>query len=441
MAGSAIRGFLRDERGGYTVWSLVWFILYLAIGGLSVDISDAYRNQSLLQSTADAAALAGAIALPDTDEAVAQALAYAAENMDPASHGQVLVDREVIVGTWDIATETFTGGGVEPNAVRVITRRDARNGNPVAMNFLRVLALFGARTEWDVSTEAIAIRYVPKCINEGMIALDNVDTQSNNEYHHYICLHGQNGGVAVRQGNTFEPGVQVSMGDLDDLFVPDMDGNTGLAEALIEGDVWPKDIAALDSIIEILRNLDTTYHPAYDFMFRADGYGGIDHPNRVRSNTLPNTLAPYTVYEINCNGQLRLPADAIVSNVVIIAGCRVHSAANLTLQDVAIVSTATGGGGSAIHMAAQTSLGAADDCSAGGGVELYARGDVQIAAQGDFHGLRIVSAGNVQFTARNVGIHGMSVQAVNIDFTSENRFGLCTGNVPGAFTWHYRLVR
>lgn len=34
-----------------------------------------------------------------------------------------------------------------------------------------------------------------------------------------------------------------------------------------------------------------------------------------------------------------------------------------------------------------------------------------------------------------------SVQAVNIDFTSRNEFGLCSGNVPGPYTWHYRLVR
>jgi len=46
--------FLRDESGGYTIWSLIWFSLYVAMGGLAVDVTDAYRNQTMLQSTADA---------------------------------------------------------------------------------------------------------------------------------------------------------------------------------------------------------------------------------------------------------------------------------------------------------------------------------------------------------------------------------------------------
>ena len=437
----AFRRLLRDERGSYTIWALIWFLLYLGIGGLAVDLSDVYRNRSLLQSTADAAALAAAIELPDPAAAEEAAVAYAATNMDQETHGQVLRAEEVTVGTWNVATATFSAGGALPNAVRVRTRRAALNGNPVAMNFLRMIALFGARPQWDVATQAIAIRYVPECINDGLIALVRVDTQSNNEYYRHICVHGQNDGVAVRQNNYFEPGVQVSMGDLDDLFVPNMAGNENLAEALVEGDVWPKDIAALDSMLATLRSLDSVYDPVYAYMYRTGADGELIYPDKVTASNLPGTLEPYTVYDIDCNGQLGLPASTTVEHVVIIASCRVHSAANLTLRDVAIFSTETGGGNAAIHMAAQTTLGAADDCAAGGGVELYAYGDMHIAAQGDWHGLRIVSGGNVVFTARNVGIHGMSVQAINIDFTSQNRFGLCSGNVPGPWAWHFRLVR
>jgi len=438
---SELHRFLHDEQGSYTVWSLVWFVVYLGIGGLAVDISDAYRNQSLLQATADAAALAGAMSLPDADAAVEQALAYAADNMDPADHGEVLKNAEIVVGTWDKTTETFGSGGPEPNAVRVTTRRAAQNGNPVAMNFLRGLSLFGARTQWDVATEAVAIRYVPECINDGLIALNRVDTQSNNSYYDNICVHGQNGGVALRQDNYFEPGAQVSMGDLGDLFTPNTGGNDGLEEALVEGDVWPRDIAALDVILETLSNLDSAYSPVHDYMYRTDAGGNRVYPDKVSASQLPETVAPYTVYDIDCNGQLNLPGGTTMSNVVIIADCRIHSAADLTLRDVALFSTYSGNGGTAINMASGTTLGAADNCAAQGGVELYAYGDIHIAAQGDWNGLRIVSAGDVVFTARNVGVHGMSVQAMNIEFTSNNEFGLCSGNVPGPFVRHYRLVR
>ena len=65
MFSTSFRSFLRDESGAYTIWSLIWFSLYVAMGGMAVDLTDAYRNQTLLQSTADASALAGVMSLPD----------------------------------------------------------------------------------------------------------------------------------------------------------------------------------------------------------------------------------------------------------------------------------------------------------------------------------------------------------------------------------------
>ena len=75
MLGTRFRRFLSDESGGYTIWSLIWFSLYVAMGGLAVDMTDAYRNQTLLQSTADASALAGVMSPPDKDDANANPLA------------------------------------------------------------------------------------------------------------------------------------------------------------------------------------------------------------------------------------------------------------------------------------------------------------------------------------------------------------------------------
>ena len=57
VSSKSIRTFIGDENGGYTVWSLTWFMLYVALGGIAVDMSDAFRNQNILQSTADASAL------------------------------------------------------------------------------------------------------------------------------------------------------------------------------------------------------------------------------------------------------------------------------------------------------------------------------------------------------------------------------------------------
>ena len=101
MLSKSFHKFLRDESGGYTIWSLIWFSLYVAMGGLAVDMTDAYRNQTMLQSTADASALAGVMSLPDQASAVTQALLYSADNMDPGINGEVLKADEVIFGNWD----------------------------------------------------------------------------------------------------------------------------------------------------------------------------------------------------------------------------------------------------------------------------------------------------------------------------------------------------
>ncbi len=165
MSGASFHRFLRDESGGYTIWSLIWFSLYVAMGGLAVDMTDAYRTQTLLQSTGDAAALAGVMSLPDQTDAVAQALAYAPDNMNPAINGNVLKAGEVILGNWNFATRTFTPGITAPDAVRAITRRDDANDNPLATNFLRILSLWGLPVDhWNISVEAVATKYIPGCL-------------------------------------------------------------------------------------------------------------------------------------------------------------------------------------------------------------------------------------------------------------------------------------
>ena len=194
MSGKSFHKFLRDESGGYTIWSLIWFSLYVAMGGLAVDMTDAYRNQTLLQSTADASALAAVMSLPDQDDGLAQALVYAADNMNPAINGFVLDADEVIFGNWDFSARTFTPSTTSPNAVRVITRRDDANNNPLATNFLRILGLWGLPFDrWNISVEAIATKYIPKCLlhENSLVAGNMVDVTSKNIFDN-ICIHGQN---------------------------------------------------------------------------------------------------------------------------------------------------------------------------------------------------------------------------------------------------------
>ncbi len=54
------REFLRDEEGASTILGIFWFILCVGLGGLAVDITDAFRVQTMMQATADASAHEGA---------------------------------------------------------------------------------------------------------------------------------------------------------------------------------------------------------------------------------------------------------------------------------------------------------------------------------------------------------------------------------------------
>jgi hypothetical protein len=69
---------------------LLWFILLVGIISLVVDTINGLRNRTMLQATADAAALGGAIDLPGAAAAVTSVAAYSAGNMPAALYGSVL---------------------------------------------------------------------------------------------------------------------------------------------------------------------------------------------------------------------------------------------------------------------------------------------------------------------------------------------------------------
>ena len=475
MLSKSFHKFLRDESGGYTIWSLIWFSLYVAMGGLAVDMTDAYRNQTLLQSTADASALAAVMSLPDQTDAVAQALAYSTDNMNPAINGDVLKDAEVIFGNWDFATRTFTPGTADPDAVWVITRRDDANNNPLATNFLRILGLWGLPMDrWNISVEAIAVKYVP-CYEDGFAAANWVDMNGGNDFYNGICIHGQNDiedhgqdkGVYLRNDNTFEgphgdvPGVTVST-PYPDEDITDLNStcshNDGLCGTDVSygakraGDAMPEDVDLLGNIMTGLLDPASIYMP--DYMYQTDILtGDLMTPNIVTINNAEKYAGPYepyTIYDMRCTSgskAVALPAKTTISNVVIVADCSINSSNGLHLENVTLASSYAGSNQNGlqqdvISLASGTYLGNADYCTDGGGVQIYSASSVRVAAQGEFHGLQIVAAYDVKFTARNVGVWGMDVQAGHdIFLTSNNDFGLCPGSGEEGYAWQYRLVR
>lgn len=456
MSSKTPNQFLRDERGSYTLWSLVWFMLYVALGGLTVDVTDAYRNQTMLQATADSAALAAIMSVDKSGEdPVAEANFYGAANMDATYNGNVLAASDITFGVWDFDTRTFTAGATPTNAVHVATRRATENDNPVAMNFLRILGLFGLNPLWDITTEAVAVGAVSSCHNNGLIAGNRVSQTSGNSFFANMCVHGVQG-QSLGESVYFESGVATSTGCTDCVEPNDPSGNEGWDEAWARGGpnhpLFPFNADAVVDYVDVLRALPDTSSYAdmlstygrnyadWAYLFHPDG----SPPALYQGSTLPDTLEPHTVYDIGCSGQIGLPTTP-VRNAAIVTTCRVHvpSSATMDMIDVAIAvdwypSNKSNNG---IHIAGNGLLGNAD-CNVGG-VELYTTGSsIHFAAGGDVNDVRLISGWNIDWAANANGRVGIAGEAVNdITLRTNTEFGLCPGGTAnGPIQLTYRLV-
>jgi Flp pilus assembly protein TadG len=144
--------FARDQRGGVLPLVGLSLMVILGFAALAIDVTHQRALDAQLEATADAAALAAASQLPNESTAREAALDYAESNMPPDQHGTVLVEDDIVFGTWYEETRQFVVGGPVTNAVQVTTRRSEQNGNPAPTFFMRV---FG-RDQADLSAEALA---------------------------------------------------------------------------------------------------------------------------------------------------------------------------------------------------------------------------------------------------------------------------------------------
>jgi len=439
-ASRRVNRFVRDQRGAETIWGLLWFALLVAICGLAVDVTDGYRTRTMLQSTADATALAGAIDLPSQGAAVATAVNYSTDNMDASTSGYVLYPEDVLVGRWDNANQSLDTTSIIPDAVMVTTYRASENSNALQMNFLRILALFGLDPQWNVKAQAVAQRFIPECLNDGLIARNIVDISSNNGFRNNICIHGQKG-VHMQNHNSFQLGVSVSMPKLGMLTTPagGLESNPGLPEALREDYLDPRMVNHADEIMLSFLDPASPYQPSY-----------IDTSLPVivvdEKFNLSNAV-PGRIYHVQCapNKNVQIPANSTVAQVVIIAECEVHIGAWATVID-AVIGSRSGGNGKTdkanVTAAANVQLGQPDNCAVGGGVQIFSNATIHTAASTKIDGVQMVAVGDIELGAQDYGINGISAQSGNtISLTSNNLFGLCSGNAPNLFTVpYYRLV-
>jgi hypothetical protein len=464
--------FLRDERGGYTIWGLTWFMLYVGIGGLAVDITDAYRNQTLLQATADAAALAGIMSpLGDENEVDTWAVTYAEFNMQRSVNGDVLKTTDVDIGTWNFTDRTFSVGGANPNAVRAITRRDATNANPVATNFLRIIGL----QTWNVSAQGIASKGIDKCFNNGIIAGGALDVKTHIEFYDEICLIGHEKFWFRDNGTTFEDGVYVGAGCYDtnkkcigpgnqvmknDDFLNAFDMESDGTGGNYEDRTLPQNAMNLNLYINAVLSIASYDNfAAFQREMLADSanafvdYSGYEYLANAQGVTagesvpvLPDVLAQYTVYDLDCPSSGYVLPEGTYDHVAVIADCPISFATGgvYNITNSLIVSTYQSNGNNAsISGSAKINLGTA---GCGGGNEMYSLGNINFASDGQFANLRILADGDVHFAASSDSPSGVNIQATGDVFlasgsNSTSQYGLCADAGPvGAQTLTIALV-
>ena len=154
-----MRRFWGDQKGSVLTFFGFTAATLFALVAFSVDTGNLYYNKSQLQAAADAAALGAVLSLPSTSTVASEAVSLAASNV-PASFGTVASTTDVVIGTWNPLSKTFTASSSNQNAVKVTVHRTTANRNPVQT----FLGGFIGATSVDVNAHAIAVKMTGSCV-------------------------------------------------------------------------------------------------------------------------------------------------------------------------------------------------------------------------------------------------------------------------------------
>lgn len=428
-----LQRFAREEQGGATAFSLFLLASGLMLGGYAIDVGNVIAARTKLQVTADAAAHAALVTreLGTVAESKAAALAMVERNMPASAFGTVLTEEDIVFGTWDTQTMSFTPSALWHDAVRVDTRRMKEAGNPVATYLLKLVGL----DAWDVVTPSIFATYHPTCLREGFVAENVVDLQSNNNYFNGFCIHS-NTYVSLNSNNYFEPGTIVSMPDPNQIDLPNsgFDSNVGLAQALQKGQ-WH--IRILDRILPIIDGLES----------------GTNHVPHYISNTAPIKLKSRTVdaasltkgriHTFSCGGggaAMQIKSGTLLNEVVIVTNCKVKFEQGVVLEDAIVATRDTSN--QAMTSPASFRLGRNDNCATGGGAQLLSMGSINFAAAMEIFGSQMLAINDIEFSANAYGVQGAAMVAGGtISGTSNMNMGFCgTGMEANFMADYFRLV-
>jgi len=181
------------RRGTLIVYVAIILPVLLGLIGLASDTGYVYWTAHQLQNAADAAALAGAEHLVDSQNtALTAAYTTALANRAGGAAVQVTTqpsNPDVVIGTYNLSTGAFTANGIPANAVQVTARRT--QGSPAGPLNLIFGPIVGIATS-NVSRTAIAVTDTGP--DAGIILLDPTASPA-------LSMSGSSGSISVTNGS------------------------------------------------------------------------------------------------------------------------------------------------------------------------------------------------------------------------------------------------
>ncbi|PKP84363.1 MAG: hypothetical protein CVT80_08585 [Alphaproteobacteria bacterium HGW-Alphaproteobacteria-2] len=402
--------FAAGDEGAATVFALFWATVLLLFIGIAVDGGNAWREREVMQTAADVAAHAGAVALargegPQAAEAAAEA-AFAL-NAPSARHGAVLARAGQEIRAL-------------PDAVTVRLARGQAAGNALPTYLLRLAGLVSI----DMAAQSTAmLAPVRRCDpGNGVYARGAIEIRDRLEAGAGYCLHGQRG-VRLEGGLRLDPGAGIGMPDLaacgaacagagaaafemNLLRPPAAEEIARLHRVFLKGEqadpAWrvffaahplARDLSALDEVgvkVERLRRGDVVVLRPWQFERIRDFPAGLVYTTTCR----PTREDPA--------GASRLVMGARghpVRGAVLITDCPVHFAPGAVLEAALLLTTDAGAGAVTAASGARAGEGGGN-CRAPGRGVVMAAGDVTVPAEFLGSNAALVAAGSITVQER-----------------------------------------
>ncbi|QHQ36140.1 TadG family pilus assembly protein [Algicella marina] len=329
---------LVEEDGWVTMQSIFWTIILLATGGLSVDVAQAWRIQTMLQAAADAATHAAATAMIRNDDSVIDgldptevALQRVKANLDSPQMANIALASDVQFGRWDQETGAFDTDDADPDAVRVTLRRTSNRDNPVPTYFLH----FGGLDYWNVSASSTARVFESdraRCEDPILTTRTRVDVENTNLFLG-VCIKAQVDAQVAQNGAWIPEHVVglINSGLLTSL--PTNVLNTEVASLTFGGFLG----GVVDIITDPLTAILSTEAELSASL--ADAVAQADAVISLQDLSFADVAANQSLH-VTCRADevLMIPADVALPGVTLFSDCPVKVAQDARISSTIIIS-------------------------------------------------------------------------------------------------------